>query len=254
MLMVPVPAGEVSAGLSIRIAPWLMLMAPLQPALEALSTSVPGSFLEREAVAPAVPFRSNAALSFNVAPAATSMMRVPAVPSKRMTGLPSMLAEARKAALPACGFKATVAPPSAATEPTERTPWSTTIGAPIEFEALERTKVPAPVLTNPLAAVTAPENSRPWVRLEEEAVATLKAAPDAMVRAPVYFRPYPLLFVSVRPLPRLAMLAVAMTLLEACGNGKVPPARPTVSIGTMPASKTTLPSDIVCGAAVPSPS
>ena len=151
----------------------MMLMAPLQPELEALSTRVPGSFFERAAVAPAPELRLNAAFSLSVAPSATSMMRVPAVPSKRMTGLPSMLADARKAALPACGLRATIAPPSAATESTERTPWSTTIGAPIEFEALERTKVPAPVLTKPLAAVTAPENSRPWVRFEYERVATL---------------------------------------------------------------------------------
>ena len=187
--MVPVPAGDVSAGLLISSAPWLMLMAPLQPELEALSTKVPGSFFESEAVAPAAALRSNAALSFNVTPSATSMMRLPAVPSKRMTGLASMFAVARNAAEPACGLRATVAPPSAATEATERTPWSTLIGAPMEFASFDRTKVPAPVFTKPPAAVTTPENSSPWVRFEEEAVATLNAAPVATVSEPVYFRP-----------------------------------------------------------------
>ena len=50
------------------------------------------------------------------------------------------------------------------------------------------------------------------------------------------------------------MLVVARTLLAACGPGIVPPARPMVRFGTMPASKTTLPSAKVSGAMVPLPS
>ena len=50
------------------------------------------------------------------------------------------------------------------------------------------------------------------------------------------------------------MLVVARTLFAACGFGIVPPARPMVRFGMMPASKTTLPSVKVSGAMVPLPS
>ena len=170
--MVPVPSGLVSAGLSMRIAPWLMFTCPDQPVLLALTTSVPRSFFVRLAVAPAPAFKSNAASSCSVAPLATSMTRVLAVPANRMTGLPEKLAEARKVAAPVAGASETTAPPSAPTEDTESTPCSTTIGAPITLPAPERTKAPGPLLVKPEGAVRLPENSRPWVTFERDAVRT----------------------------------------------------------------------------------
>ena len=137
-----------------------------------MTTSVPRSFFVRLAAAPAPAFKSNAASSCSVAPLATSMARVLAVPARRITGLPAKLAEARKVAVPVAGASETTAPPSAAAEATDNTPCSTTIGAPITLPAPERTKAPGPLLVKPEGAERLPENSRPWVTFEREAVRT----------------------------------------------------------------------------------
>ena len=170
--MVPVPSGLVRAGLLSRTAPWLMFSWPDQPVLLAFTTSVPRSFFVRLAVAPAPAFKSNAASSCRVAPLATSMTRVLAVPARRITGLPVKLAEARKTALPVAGASDTTAPPRADAEPTDKTPCSTTMGAPIELAAPDSTKAPGPLLVKPEGAVRSPENSSPWVTFEREAVRT----------------------------------------------------------------------------------
>ena len=92
-------------------------------------------------------------------------------------------AVARKAAVPVDGARTTrlAALPSWPSAETERTPW-VTVTLPVKVLVPESTRVPAPILLKPVPDRT-PENSRPGVRLEREAVETLKLGVPVNVTA-----------------------------------------------------------------------
>ena len=234
--------------------PALMLNWPVQPVLSAPRTRVPVACLTSAAVAP--PVSSKAEVSVTVLPAATSSWRVLAVLPKTIVRPKVRSSVKRSVELPPVGARTTLlaASPSWPSAEIESTPrWTFTLPTK-SLVASPSTRVPLPVFVRP-APETLPAKVRPWVTLWSEAPETEKTALAATVSGWLTRSPYPLLFVSVRPEPRFEMTPVEMVLLRAWLSGRVPPARPTVMFGTMPASKMTAPGrTMVCGWALPSPS
>ena len=151
-------------------APWAMVRTPVHEGLAALSASVPESALVRPAVGAAA--TSKAELSWRVLLPVTSIARVFAAVVNWIVG-PTMLLVTRSVEVPVEGFRLILAPPILARLPMERTPWVTVIGVLNALPALLRTSVPAPALVKPVAAVMAPEISRPWMTFDAVALATV---------------------------------------------------------------------------------
>ena len=180
--------------MSRRMAPPLIVVAPLQAELLALIANTPFSFLIRAAVTPAPALRSKAAFSCRILPCVTSSVRVLAVPVNCSERAVVKLPVARKVEVPAVGFSRIplAKSPSAPSEAAAITPaWMSIFlpAPPKVFPLLPSTSTPAPILVKPYAPETTPENARPEGRAAGVSVATLKVSVSLKTNAAVSSSP-----------------------------------------------------------------
>ena len=192
---IPVPS---AVDVVARTMPALMLSDPLHSALLPATTRTPLSFLEN----PFAPLRLP--LSVRVAPPTTSMLLLDTVPFwNKKVRFVAKLVVARKVAEPAAPSLTEFAElPSAASDPAATTPAVTFTSPPKVLAALPRTTVPKPPLAKPPVPLSTPLSVSPCTRLDALAVETVKLPPVLRTMFCFSSKPYPLLFVSAKPLPR----------------------------------------------------